>query len=119
VTQCGFEKFVPFNAPKTMRSDQGLSKTRPSPARRYAEITEGQSITVHGTLEAAKHAGGHTSYNKMDADVGSLYVSLIWSLLDVRKLCLSSSTSKHGNTSMHSPDTNVTERGHVKVVAID
>ncbi len=35
-------------------------------------ISDGQTITVHGTYEAVKHASGYTFYNEVDADDGSL-----------------------------------------------
>ena len=35
-------------------------------------IRDGQTITVHGTFAAVKHASGYTFYNEIDADDGSL-----------------------------------------------
>jgi hypothetical protein len=35
-------------------------------------ISDGQTITVHGTYEAVKRVSGYTFYNEMDADDGSL-----------------------------------------------
>jgi hypothetical protein len=35
-------------------------------------ISDGQSITVHGTFAAVKHTGSYTFYNEIDADDGSL-----------------------------------------------
>lgn len=35
-------------------------------------ISDGQTITVHGTYEAVKHVSGYTFYNEIDADDGSL-----------------------------------------------
>ena len=36
------------------------------------DISDGQSMTVHGTYEAVKHVSGYTFYNEIDADDGSL-----------------------------------------------
>jgi hypothetical protein len=35
-------------------------------------ITDGQTITVHGTFAAVKHVGAYTFRNEIDADEGSL-----------------------------------------------
>ena len=35
-------------------------------------ISDGQTITVHGTFAAVKHVGEYTFYNEVDADDGSL-----------------------------------------------
>ncbi|MGA8574239.1 MAG: hypothetical protein WB609_00940 [Candidatus Cybelea sp.] len=35
-------------------------------------LSDGQTITVHGTYEAVKHVSGYTFYNEIDADDGSL-----------------------------------------------
>jgi hypothetical protein len=35
-------------------------------------ITNGQTITVHGTYETVKHVSGYTFYNEIDANDGSL-----------------------------------------------
>ena len=35
-------------------------------------ISGGQTITVHGTFAGVKHVGGHTFYNEVDTDDGSL-----------------------------------------------
>ena len=35
-------------------------------------ISDGQTITVHGTYKAVKHVSGYTFYNEVDADDGSL-----------------------------------------------
>jgi hypothetical protein len=35
-------------------------------------ISDGQTITVHGTFAAVKHTGSYTFYNEIDADDGSL-----------------------------------------------
>ena len=35
-------------------------------------LSDGQTITVHGIFAAVKHTGGYTFYNEIDADDGSL-----------------------------------------------
>jgi hypothetical protein len=35
-------------------------------------LSDGQTITVHGTYERVKHTSGYTFYNEIDADDGSL-----------------------------------------------
>jgi hypothetical protein len=35
-------------------------------------LSDGQTITVHGTFAAVKHVSGYTFYNEIDADDGSL-----------------------------------------------
>lgn len=35
-------------------------------------ISDGQTITVHGSYESVKHVSGYTFYNEVDADDGSL-----------------------------------------------
>lgn len=35
-------------------------------------ISDGQTITIHGTFAAVKHVSGYTFYNEIDADDGSL-----------------------------------------------
>jgi len=35
-------------------------------------ISDGQTISVHGTFAAVKHVSGYTFYNEIDADDGSL-----------------------------------------------
>ncbi len=37
-----------------------------------ASISDGQTITVHGTYTAVKHVNGYTFYHEIDADEGSL-----------------------------------------------
>jgi hypothetical protein len=35
-------------------------------------ISDGRTVTVHGTYESVKHVSGYTFYNEIDADDGSL-----------------------------------------------